>query len=494
MEMENYSGIKAAVEVIFADAADFREREITLGRLRLSVMYISNYSSKRMITEYIISPVCRAYEEGAFSGDNERKFSPEAAITCASVSDIADKDEAKEAILEGSCLVIYAYGDGDCRMLSVSTKNEDGRSVTEPETENVIRGAHEGFVESGEQNAMLLRRRLKTERLKKIDLQIGRLTKTAVSVMYIDGIADKNVINELLSRLRAIKADSILDSGYIELYIQDGGCSLYPTVGNSERPDKVAAKMLEGRAAVIVDGSPVVLTVPYLFCEALQVTEDYSKSVFYSCFVRLLRFVAMTTGIYLPALFVALTVWHPSLLPAAFEEALLKSREGMRFSIFAEVILIFLLFEIVREVGLRMPKAVGSAVGLVGSLILGESAVKAGIASSTVMVFVALAAICNFIAPPYMNPNVIYRLAMILAAGAFGLFGFSAALALSILSFCSKKSFGVPYLYPLAPMDFSAMQDSIFMLPVWKMKYSPSALSGKRMIRTCGRKKEDTER
>ena len=203
MEMENYSGIKAAVEGIFADAADFREREITLGRLRLSVMYISNYSSKRMITEYIISPVCRAYEEGAFSGDNERKFTPEAAITCASVSDIADKDEAKEAILEGSCLVIYAYGDGDCRMLSVSTKNDDGRSVTEPETENVIRGAHEGFVESGEQNAMLLRRRLKTERLKKIDLQIGRLTKTAVSVMYIDGIADKNVINELLSRLRA---------------------------------------------------------------------------------------------------------------------------------------------------------------------------------------------------------------------------------------------------------------------------------------------------
>ena len=485
--MGNYDDIKAALDEIFGGAADFTEREIKLGDLVFSVMYISNYSSKRMITEYIIAPICRAYEERALS-------SPEEVITCSSVSPVQSIEQAKEAILAGSCFVFYSREGGTCRGLSVSTKNEEGRSVSEPETENVIRGAHEGFIENGEQNAMLLRRRLKTERLKKIDLQIGGLTKTSVSVMYIEGIADQKVIEEILSRLRAIKADSILDSGYIELYIQDGRYSLYPTVGNSERPDKVAAKMLEGRAAIIVDGSPVVLTAPYLFCEALQVAEDYSKSIFYACFVRMLRFAAMLVGIYLPALFVALTVWHPSLLPDDFQGALAESREGMSFSIFAEVILIFLLFEIVREVGLRMPKAVGSAVGLVGSLILGESAVKAGIASPTVMVFVALAAICNFIAPPYMNPNVIYRLSMIIAAGAFGLFGFSAALAVSILSFCSKKSFGVPYLYPLAPIDFRAMQDSIFMLPIWQMKYSPSALSGKRMIRTHGRKKEDAEK
>lgn len=487
--MGNHDEIMSEIKGIFASAADLRTRELTLGTLRFSVIYLSNYSSKRMITEYIIAPVCRAYGEKTLCG-GAHDISPKSAITCSAVSVINEVDRAKQAILDGSCLVIYSYPESECHMLSVSTKNEEGRSVSEPETENVIRGAHEGFVENGEQNAMLLRRRLKTERLKKIDMQIGSLTKTSVSVMYIEGVADESVINELTSRLNAIKAEGILDSGYIELYIQDGGYSLYPTVGNSERPDKVAAKMLEGRIAVIVDGSPVVLTVPYLFCEALQVTEDYSKSLLYSSFVRLLRFAAMLIGIYLPALFVALTVWHPALLPRAFEEALLKAREGMHFSILAEVILIFLLFEIVREVGLRMPKAVGSAVGLVGSLILGESAVKAGIASSTVMVFVALAAICNFIAPPYMNPNVIYRLGMILASGFFGLFGFSATLALSILAFCSKESFGVPYLYPLAPIDLGAMQDSIFMLPIWKMKYSPSALSGKRIIRTAGRKKE----
>ena len=482
--MKNCKETKAEMERIFRGASDFTVREMKFGNISLCVMYISNYSSKKMITEYIIAPLCRAYEE------NGRVF-PEETITCSSVSQVADESEATDAVISGSCLVFYAKGDENARAVSVSTKNEEGRSGTEPETENVIRGAHEGFVENGEQNAMLLRRRLKTQKLMKTDITIGSLTKTVVSVMYIDGIADKHVLNELLSRLRAIKTDGILDSGYIELYIQDGGYSLYPTVGNSERPDKVAAKMLEGRIAVIVDGSPVVLTVPYLFCEAIQVTEDYSKSIYYACFVRILRLAAMLLGIYLPSLFVALTVWHPSLLPAAFEEALVKSREGMSFSIFAEVILIFLLFEIVREVGLRMPKAVGSAVGLVGSLILGESAVKAGIASSTVMVFVALAAICNFIAPPYMNPNVIYRLAMIIAAGLFGLFGFAAALFASIVAFCSKKSFGVPYLYPFVPLDITAMQDSIIMLPVWKMKYSPTALSGKKMLRTKGRKENE---
>ena len=267
--MGNYDDIKAALDEIFGGAADFTEREIKLGDLVFSVMYISNYSSKRMITEYIIAPICRAYEERALS-------SPEEVIICSSVSPVQSIEQAKEAILAGSCFVFYSREGGTCRGLSVSTKNEEGRSVSEPETENVIRGAHEGFIENGEQNAMLLRRRLKTERLKKIDLQIGGLTKTSVSVMYIEGIADQKVIEEILSRLRAIKADSILDSGYIELYIQDGRYSLYPTVGNSERPDKVAAKMLEGRAAIIVDGSPVVLFYSTHTSEAyLQYESDW---------------------------------------------------------------------------------------------------------------------------------------------------------------------------------------------------------------------------
>lgn len=482
--MENYPTKKEELTALFFQMSDFTVREFTLGNRQFCLFFLSNHSSKTLMHDFILEPLMRAYEEC------HTDFPPADRIAGTSVTRLSDVTEAKEAILSGFCVLLYTGMEEGWYGLSVSTRNEEGRSGTEPETETVIRGAHEGFTESAEQNAMLLRRRLKTEKLKKIDMTVGQVTKTAVSVMYLEDIVNRKILDELLRRLRGIDMDGILDSGYVELCIQDGRYAVYPTVGNSERPDKVAGKLLEGRIAVIVDGSPVVLTVPYLFCEAIQVAEDYSKSTYYATFVRLIRFLAMLIALYLPALFVALTVWHPDLLPPSFVESLTVSRENLPFSVFAEVLLIFGLFEIIREVGLRMPKAVGSAVGLVGSLILGDSAVDAGIASPTVMVFVALAAICNFIVPPYMNSNVLYRFLMIVISGAFGLFGFFLGLSVTLISLCAKRSFGVPYLYPLAPMDARGLCDYVLMLPVWRMRHGPSAITGKDVVRALGRRRK----
>jgi len=367
-----------------------------------------------------------------------------------------------------------------------AVKNDEGRANTEPETENIVRGPHDGFNESSAGNAILLRRRIKSEKLKSEKLFLGSLTKTEVIIMYISDLVNLEALAQLKRRLADVKADAIIDSGSLEMYIQDGRHALYPTVGNSERPDKVAAKILEGRIAVIVDGSPVVLTVPYLFLEGFQVSEDYAKSPFFATFVRSLRFMAVMLGIFLPGLFLALTQHHMAFLPQEMADFMAKTRENMTVSLTWEIITAFLIFEILREVGLRMPKAVGSAVGVVGSLILGESAVKAGIISPFVLIIVAFSAVCNFICAPYMNPNAVLRLALVLAGGFFGLFGFFAVSAGVLMLGAGKSSFGVPYFSPFAPLSAEGLGDFLYMSPIWKMKRVPPAVSGRSAVRTEG--------
>ena len=480
--MQNrYETLKRELSDVFSDMSDFSFRELTFGEHRIFIAYISNFSAKVYINKYVIEPIAYAYENGT------AKFPLETIITNVKVENLSDLSGAENAILAGNAVVFYdgyetGYG------ISVFTKNDEGRSASEPETENVIRGPHEGFTESGENNAMLLRRKLHTSRLKRRDMNVGSVSKTSITVMYLEGIADSDTVEEICRRISGIETDAVLDSGYIEIFIQDGKTPLYPTVGNSERPDKVAAKLLEGRIAIIVDGSPVVLTVPYLFCEAFQVTEDYSKSPWYATFIRIIRFAAFLTALYLPALFVALFVRHRELMPEYMISLIEEARHSLPFSLFWEVIIIFLLFEVVREVGLRMPKAVGSAVGLVGSLILGDSAIEAGIASAPVLIVVALAAVCNFIVPPYMNSNILYRFLMIVVSGIFGLYGFFTAITVSLLHMCMKTSAGVPYFSPFAPMDIAGLKDFLFMAPLWAMRRVPISIAHKTVIRRKGEK------
>lgn len=479
--MDIYENKKESFRRKFENMSDLSVRELTYGDMKICIFYISNFCSKNMIASQVIEPIAAAYErEGKIS-------SVESSIASASLLTASDEIEAEQKLLSGSAVLMYS--GSSCYALSVGTKNEEGRSQSEPDTENVIRGPHEGFTENGESNAMLIRRRLHTSKLKKLNFTVGTESKTDVAVMYIEGVADENLISELVRRIENINLNAVTDSGSVEICIQDGRYALFPTVGNSERPDKVAAKLTEGRAAVIVDGSPVVLTVPYLFCEGFQVTEDYAKSPWYAGFVRILRLAAMAISVWLPAVFTAILTHHEYMVPPATLNVISESRKGLATPIFSEVIIVFLLFELVREVGLRMPKAVGSAVGIVGALLLGDSAIEAGIASSSVLIIVALAALCNFIIPPYMNPSVIYRFIMVLLAGFFGLYGFFIGFVCGVLALAGKSSFGTPYLSPIAPISPEGMKDFPIMTSVSQMKIAPVSITGKRIKRT-GKEKE----
>ncbi|MBQ9747088.1 MAG: spore germination protein [Clostridia bacterium] len=465
----------------FSGMSDFCVRELAFGGENFFILYIIGHGSKDLINRFVIEPLSAAYLRGG-SG-----FPLGDIITGGGFSFAVDFEAAKNAVLEGNALIVFPDMPPNVFGYICAVKNDEGRANTEPETENVVRGPHDGFNESAAGNAVLLRRRIKSERLKSEKLTLGTLTKTEVILMYISDLVNREALAILKRRLADIKADALIDSGSVEMYIQDGRHALYPTVGNSERPDKVAAKILEGRIAVIVDGSPVVLTVPYLFCEGFQVSEDYAKSPFFATFVRSLRFAAVMLGIFLPGLFLALVEHHMDFLPREMAEFMAETRKDMTVSLTWEIITAFLIFEILREVGLRMPKAVGSAVGVVGSLILGESAVSAGIISPFVLIIVAFSAVCNFICAPYMNPNAVFRLALILAGGFFGLFGFFAAVAASLLLGAGKSSFGVPYFSPFAPLSAEGLRDFLYMSPIWRMKKVPPAVSGKDAVRTEGK-------
>ena len=466
----NTENIKSAVIKAFEKSDDFALRDICGGRY--TVMYIKNLSSRTMIARNIITPL-------TLVGGDIRD-----AVTNASATEIGDAETAISDILNGAAIVM---GGTPCRVFSVMTNNEEGRSQDEPQTENVIRGAHDGFTENGDTNAMLIRRRIRSEHLKKEVFRIGNVTKTSVGMMYLDNVADAGIVNEVRRRLQNIRINGVIDSGYVEMYIQDGDHPVYPTVGNSERPDKIAAKLLEGRVAIIVDGSPVVLTVPYLFCEGFQITEDYAKSVWFGSFERIMRFFASLISVYLPGLYTAVVVFHPYVLDPVLVDSIESSRDGIGAPLMWEVITALLIFEVLREVGLRMPKAVGSAVGIVGSLILGDSAVEAGIITYPTLIVVAFAAVCNFIAPPYMNSNTVHRFAVMIVSGFFGLFGFFAALIVGSGMMCAKQSFGVPYLSPFAPIYPQGQKDFLLMSGIWDMKYIPTSIVGKKIARADGK-------
>lgn len=443
----------------FADCADFAERKIVCGTdFEITVFYIINLCDKKYITESILKPISIINSQ-RITNDSVTKT-----LAALPLAECANEQDAVKKILSGNA-VIAINGKLQFCVYAVDSKSEDGRSISEPESEAVVRGPRQGFVESAEANVTLLRKIIKSESLKVIDFTFGKNTATSVKVMYYDGIVRKDVLKRLIDKLNNVKMPSCVDSGYLEQLLQSKKFYLFSEVGNSEKPDKIASKILGGRIAIICDGSPVVLTAPYLFTESIQSAEDYLKNIYYASFIRLLRFLGMIIAIYLPSVYIAMLEFHKGALPFSLYKLQSGARNNVPFDLFTETLVVLFVFEIVREVGVRMPKAVGDALSVVGGLILGDAAIEAGLTSETVVVIAALTGICNFMNPTYMNVNVLLRFVNLFLAKAFGFFGISAGFLTLLSILCSKKSFGVPYMFPFAPSSKQILADTIIMEP-----------------------------
>ncbi|WP_078427224.1 spore germination protein [Alkalihalobacterium alkalinitrilicum] len=397
-------------------------------------------------------------------------------------SEVIEMDTLFHQLLTGNALLLM---DGINTAISIGVEGWEKRSVEEPQSQTVVKGPRDGFTEDFRTNTSLIRRRIKSPDLWIDSVVVGRVTKTKVGIAYIKGIVNDKIVDEVHERIERINIDSILESGNIEELIEDQTLTPFPTINNSERPDTISAGILEGRVAIIVDGSPFVLLVPALITDFFQSAEDYYQRADIATLIRVIRYVAFFIALLGPSIYIAILTFHQEMVPTPLLISIAAQREGVPFPAFIEALLMEVTFEILREAGIRMPRAVGQAMSIVGALVLGTAAVEAGFVSSAMVIVVAITAISNFVLPAInMAISVrMIRFIIMIGAAAFGLFGIIVCIILFVLHLCSLRSFGVPYTAPMAPFVKEDQKDAIFRLPKWALLTRPRLISQQNNVR-----------
>ncbi len=373
-------------------------------------------------------------------------------------------------ILYGEALLLI---DKSPEAVLVDTKGFKTRGITEPQEERVLKGPREGFEEAGMFNLAMLRRRLKTPDFAVEALNVGRRTNTFVFICYLDSLADKKIVKQVKKRIEKIDIDGILDSNYISEIIKDNKYSLFKTIGSTERPDIVAARLLEGRIAVVVDGTPVVLTIPYLFSENFQSDEDYYINFWLSSAGRILRYFCFFLSLLAPAVYISLTMHHPGLIPTSLSIAVEKLRGGVPVSPFSECVIMLFVFEILREAGLRMPQSLGHALSVVGGIVVGQAAVEARIISTPMLIVIALSAISSLMITRLSGAVFYLRFLLVIVGGIFGIYGIIAAMCIILLHIISLRSFSVDYTISLRKSTLQSLKDTFWRLPWFYQKKRP---------------------
>lgn len=477
---ENLQYIKNSV----GESSDIIFREIKIGKegkIKVGLVYTEGLSNSVTLQELIMETLMFEIKQP----DIESKLSSESsllntlkdfALSVGELTEVSEFDQLFTRLLSGDVIVLI---DGFSSGFIIGNKSWEGRGVTEPTAQTVIRGPREGFSENLRVNTALVRRIIKDENLWMNTKEVGKRTKTNVAIMYINGVAEQNIVDEVLKRIDRIDIDGIMESANVEEFIQDSQLTLFPTVYNTERPDTVAAGLLEGRIAILVDGTPFVLLVPALFIQFFQSSEDYYQRAIMASLIRILRFGAFGISILVPSLYIALITFHHEIIPPALLISLAAQREGVPFPAFVEAIIMEITFEILREAGLRMPRAIGSAMSIVGAFVIGTAAVEAGIISASMVIVVSITAISSFVSPTYdiAIAGRILRFIFMGLAASFGSYGILIGLIALVLHLCSLSSFSVPYMSPMAPFYAAGQKDSIIRFPIWKLLTRPPYIS-----------------
>ncbi len=388
-----------------------------------------------------------------------------------------------EGILYGEALILI---DGSPMALTVDVKGWRTRGISEPMDERILQGPREGFEEAALLNLAMLRRKLLTPDLCVEMMRVGRRTDTLVFVCYLGSLANPKTVNEIKKRIKKIDIDGILDVNYITEQIRDNKNSLFKTSGTTERPDVVAGKLLEGRIAIVVDGTPVVATVPYLFSENFQSDEDYYQNYLYGSIGRMLRYLCFFITICVPAGFVAVSTFHRELLPTSFAISVMQLRAGVPFTPFLETLAMILVFEILREAGVRTSQNLGHAISIVGGLVVGQAAVEARIIGAPTLIIVALSGIAGLMLPRLKTAVFYLRLFLVVLSSVIGLFGVVTGIGVLLIYVLSLKSFGTDYTVSLTKANLQSLKDTVWRAPWQYMKKRP--LFNKNLVRLKGEK------
>ena len=451
---ENLNNIK-----IYTDnSSDVIIKTGAVCRNRIAVLLCEGMTSTGTLAELIYNKLN--------SLDNFEKMPPEELMTRLFTEYLTAAEQLElttlgDAVLKMQSGFAVILVDGCTRAIGIGIQGYKTRGVDEPTSELNVRGSREGFVEAIRTNMSMIRRRIKSPTLVFEMQQLGARSNTDICLCYISDKADPRLLENVKRRIKSIDLNTILESGYIQPYLEGEGGWFFSECGTCERPDTFAAKLYEGRVGILVDGTPFSLVVPHLFIESFQTLDDYTQKPFYAAFIRLVRIIAYLITLFLAGAYVAIASYNPEMLPTSLILNLAAAEQTAPYSLMVECLFIHFMYEILREAGIRLPRPIGHAIGVVGGLVIGDITVTAGLVGAPMVLVVALSGLCSFVVPQNYEKVVVLRFLYIFAGGIFGLYGLLLTSGAVIIKMCSLDTYGVPYMAPLSPFSPKAWRDML---------------------------------
>ncbi|WP_416826651.1 spore germination protein [Ectobacillus polymachus] len=472
MEMPVYTSLEKNMEHIknqLFHSNDLKWRSIRFNQLDGLIVSLESLSDQQRIQNEIIQPI-----------EEKKEGIVDEVITSLEISKKSDLGEVPHALVQGNCVLLFE-GTGEIIVVNVTAVYK--RSILEPANEGVIRGAHDGFIEDLMTNLYLVRKRIRNPNLVVRYYQIGEVTKTKLALLYMEDLANPDLIMEVDHRIGSISIDTTISPGAIAEMIQDNPFSLFPQMLLSERPDRAVAHLMEGRVVILSDGDPSALTLPVTFFAFYQTPGDYNSGWMIGSFLRLIRVGSFIIASLIPALYIAIIGYHPEILPENLVYSVKSTIDRVPFPPIIEAFFMQISLEVLREAGNRLPSRIGQTIGVVGGLVIGESIVRAGLISYPMVIVVALTAISSFVAPTHevrMTTRLLGFPLMILAA-MFGLIGITFGLLFILIHLCKLECFGTPYFAPVMPLRIKDLKDAFIRFPIWSLNQRPHDPHPKRM-------------
>lgn len=455
------------LRAIYADSSDVVFHEFFIGdQTQALLLYIEGLTHIEEVDQHVLAPLQQECLPEPTLPNIRKK------IAVSSIKQVKTVADIIEEISGGNPVLLV---ERERQGLSFGLSRWEKRAIEEPTAESVLRGPREGFIETLQSNTALLRRKVRSPNLKIKSMNIGAYSRTKIAIVYIEGIAAPALVEEVMNRLRRIEVDGVLESSYIEELIEDNPVSPFPQLLSTERPDVASAYLLEGHVVVLVDGTSSALIAPITFFSLLQSPEDYYERYVLGTAIRWLRYLFFAISLLGPSFYIAVITFHQEMIPTALLLTMASSREQIPFPAFVEAMLMETMFEALREAGARLPKQIGTAVSIVGALVIGQAAISAGIVSAPMVMVVAITGISSFMAPRFTVGISIrlLRFPMMYLAAILGLLGLILGVIVILNHLLTLRSFGVPYLSPLAPLKRRELKDVLWRAPHWKMNTRP---------------------
>lgn len=452
---------KRFFESKFENAMDFMAREMEISGVRAVLFGLDGLVSKQNITLSILNPLMSA--QMPKHTEDRLSFIEETVLGSMEQKRESSMDKLLVLLMSGFAVLCV---EGCPEAVVFGVQGFDSRSPEEPQNEVMQRGAKDGFTESYQNNIAMIRRRMKTTALKFEKAEAGKNSHTPLAICFLEGVASKEILTQVRKRLAECDLKTVLGAEYLTGYLERGG--LFSGVGITERPDVVCGKLEEGRVAILVEGTPGALLVPFLFVENFQTLDDYLTRPFYAAFVRWIKYISFFVSALLPGLYVGIAAHHPELLPESLMLKIAQAEANTPLPILPETLLLFFLYEVLREAGLRAPRSLSATVSIVGGLVIGDMAVSSGVVSAPSLMVIALTAIAGYAVPRLYEPLSLLRLGFLLCGGFLGVWGVMIALTLLVMNLCGTESFGVPLLAPLAPFKAWLVRRDVIGRRAWR--------------------------